>query len=206
MLDAGARPYLIAGREVHSSVSVGLVTGHGGPDTAETMIRNADVAMYEAKHAGKRRCVLFNDTMQLRLTRQLSIENALRAAVAHHDFESLHPFFDGNGRVGRLLLNIMLMQDGYPLALILRDWRQRYIKALQEASAGDYRAIIDLLQHAGFATIYEILGDRASQIHSYKTHNIRSFVATKPEFGIPRKFLPDLSAFKKHSRAESPEL
>src|ERR1700686_178281 len=57
-------------------------------------------------------------TRWLRSDQALSYDPVTRAAVAHHDFESLHPFFDGNGRVGRLLLNIMLLQDGYPPALI----------------------------------------------------------------------------------------
>lgn len=87
-------------------------------------------------------------TRWLQSDQALRYDPVTRAAIAHHDFESLHPFFDGNGRVGRLLLNIMLIQDGYPPALILRDWRQRYIKALQEASAGDYQAIIDLIGQA----------------------------------------------------------
>ncbi|HEV2660922.1 MAG TPA: Fic family protein [Ktedonobacteraceae bacterium] len=78
----------------------------------------------------------------------LAYEPVTRAAIAHHDFESLHPFFDGNGRVGRLLLNIMLIQDGYPPALVLRDWRQRYITALQHASTGSYQGIIDLIGQA----------------------------------------------------------
>lgn len=78
----------------------------------------------------------------------LSYDPVTRAAIAHHDFERLHPFFDGNGRVGRLLLNIMLLQDGYPPALILRDWRQRYIQALQQASVEEYQAIIDLVGQA----------------------------------------------------------
>src|ERR1017187_10497300 len=50
----------------------------------------------------------------------LRMDPVTRASVAHHDFEALHPFQDGNGRVGRLLLNLMLMQDGYPPALILK--------------------------------------------------------------------------------------
>jgi fido (protein-threonine AMPylation protein) len=53
-------------------------------------------------------------TRWLHSDQALSYDPVTRAAVAHHDFESLHPFFDGNGRVGRLLLNIMLLQDGYP--------------------------------------------------------------------------------------------
>ena len=63
----------------------------------------------------------------------------------HHGFEALHPFTDGNGRVGRLLLNLMLMQDGYPPALILREWRTRYIMALQAAHRGEYSELVNLV-------------------------------------------------------------
>src|SRR5450432_4731938 len=69
----------------------------------------------------------------------------VRAAVAHHDFEAVHPYTDGNGRVGRLLLNLMLMQDGYPPALVLREWRPRYIQALQQAHLGNYIPLINLI-------------------------------------------------------------
>ena len=68
-----------------------------------------------------------------------------RATIAHHDFEALHPFTDGNGRVGRLLLNLMLMQDGYQPALILREWRTRYIVALQAAHRGEYSGLVNLI-------------------------------------------------------------
>jgi Fic family protein len=51
----------------------------------------------------------------------LSYEPVTRAAIAHHGFEAVHPFEDGNGRVGRLLLNLMLMREGYPPALLRRS-------------------------------------------------------------------------------------
>ena len=73
------------------------------------------------------------------------LDPVTRAAVAHHDFEALHPFTDGNGRVGRLLLNLMLMRDGYPPALVLREWRPRYIGALQRAYYGEYSPLADLI-------------------------------------------------------------
>jgi Fic family protein len=75
----------------------------------------------------------------------MQYEPVTRAAIAHHDFEALHPFPDGNGRVGRLLLNLMLMQEGYPPALVLREWRTRYIHALHTAHLGDYTPLIDLV-------------------------------------------------------------
>ena len=83
--------------------------------------------------------------------RWLNSDNALhydpitRTTIAHHDFEALHPFTDGNGRVGRLLLNLMLMQGGYPPALILREWRTRYIIALQAAHHGEYSDLVNLI-------------------------------------------------------------
>ena len=72
----------------------------------------------------------------------------VRAAIAHHSFESVHPFADGNGRVGRLLLNLMLMREGYPPALLLRDWRARYIQALHTADTGHYRPLVNITGQA----------------------------------------------------------
>ena len=56
----------------------------------------------------------------------------LLAVVMHNQFEKIHPFQDGNGRVGRLLLNYVLLQHKYPpINIRLRD-RGRYYKCLQE--------------------------------------------------------------------------
>ncbi len=72
----------------------------------------------------------------------------VRAAIAHHEFEAVHPFEDGNGRVGRLLLNLMLMRDGYPPALLLRDWRLAYMQALGVANEGRYTPLANLVGRA----------------------------------------------------------
>jgi Fic family protein len=49
-----------------------------------------------------------------------------RAALFHLDFEGIHPFIDGNGRTGRLVLNLMLMQNGYPPINVKFADRKRY--------------------------------------------------------------------------------
>jgi hypothetical protein len=72
----------------------------------------------------------------------------VRAAIAHHGFVAVHPFEDGNGRTGRLLLNLLLMQDGFPPAMLLREWRTGYIEALSVADRGTYRPIINLVGRA----------------------------------------------------------
>jgi len=67
------------------------------------------------------------------------------AAISHHLFEAIHPFTDGNGRVGRLILNFQLVRKGYPPALILKDWRSGYISALQKADNGDYNPLVNIV-------------------------------------------------------------
>ncbi len=78
----------------------------------------------------------------------LKYEPVTRAAIAHHGFEAVHGFEDGNGRVGRLLLNLMLMQEGYPPALLLNDWRVRYIQSLNNANTGNYDTLINMIGQA----------------------------------------------------------
>jgi Fic family protein len=62
----------------------------------------------------------------------------LRAALAHHRLVHIHPFIDGNGRCARLLMNLLLMQSGYPPAVILKTDRRKYYRVLQEADQEHY--------------------------------------------------------------------
>jgi predicted signal transduction protein with EAL and GGDEF domain len=81
LLNALAPAYVILGSDVHSSASIGIVTSHQGETSAEEVVRNADVAMYEAKHAGRACSVVFNETMHEQLTRHVMIETSLRRAI-----------------------------------------------------------------------------------------------------------------------------
>lgn len=67
----------------------------------------------------------------------------VRAALFHHRFVAIHPFDDGNGRLGRILMNFILIGSGYPPAVISTNDRNNYSAQLSLADAGDFTGIID---------------------------------------------------------------
>lgn len=64
------------------------------------------------------------------------------AALLHHRLVYVHPFFDGNGRAARLLMNIVLMKKGFPLTIILKNDRKKYYRVLALADRGSYAPLI----------------------------------------------------------------
>lgn len=69
----------------------------------------------------------------------------IHAAEHHAWFERIHPFADGNGRVGRLLLNFLLLQHGYPPAVILAEKRRQYLQALRTADGGNPNPLAEVV-------------------------------------------------------------
>ena len=67
------------------------------------------------------------------------------ASLIHHKFVSIHPFFDGNGRVGRLLMNVILLREGYPISVVLKNDRKKYYDALSKADEGGYTSFVRMM-------------------------------------------------------------
>ncbi len=65
---------------------------------------------------------------------QAEPEASIRAVLGHFIFVYIHPYSDGNGRMGRFLMNTMLASGGYPWTIIPVEERDRYMKALEAAS------------------------------------------------------------------------
>ena len=61
----------------------------------------------------------------------------IQLATIHNAFEKIHPFLDGNGRTGRLCLNLILVRLGFPPAIILKRDRDNYLLALEQADKGE---------------------------------------------------------------------
>lgn len=71
---------------------------------------------------------------------------AVRAALGHFVFVFIHPYMDGNGRIGRFLMNAMLASGGYPWTIVRVERRVEYMAALEEASVnGNVKPLAALL-------------------------------------------------------------
>jgi Fic family protein len=74
-----------------------------------------------------------------------SYEPVITACVAHSWFVCIHPFIDGNGRTARLLMNLLLLRAGYPLAIIRQENRLHYYDTLEQSQDGDLTALLTLV-------------------------------------------------------------
>lgn len=78
-------------------------------------------------------------------------------AALHCRFEQVHPFLDGNGRTGRLVLNLLLVRLGYPPVIIYKQQRGHYLRALRRADAGDCGELGELIARAILDSLYRFV-------------------------------------------------
>jgi len=79
------------------------------------------------------------------------------AAIAHYKFVYIHPFIDGNGRTGRLLMNLILMRSGFPPVIIKKSERLAYYSYLDQANDGDIRPLIRFIARCTERTLSEYI-------------------------------------------------
>jgi Fic family protein len=88
---------------------------------------------------------LVQDWLTFANTRPSEIHPMVHLADVHARFERIHPFLDGNGRTGRLVLNLMLVRNGYPPAIVTKSERSTYLRNLERADRGDSGPLAELL-------------------------------------------------------------
>jgi diguanylate cyclase (GGDEF)-like protein/PAS domain S-box-containing protein len=80
-------PFIISGREVFTSFSIGVAPDTGDYSSPAEILRDADLAMYRAKAGGKSRCEVFDDEMRAQAVSRLELDTDLRKAVERNEFE-----------------------------------------------------------------------------------------------------------------------
>lgn len=109
--------------------------------TVQAFIRGAEFIPSKPKDVGREMRNLiawYNYT-------QGKIHPIVAASYFHAAFEGIHPFADGNGRTGRLLLNWMLFMHNLPMITIRREERKSYFEAIENARIGDLRPMVNLV-------------------------------------------------------------
>lgn len=92
----------------------------------------------------------------------------IKSSIFHHRFVWIHPFFDGNGRTARLILNLLLLKEKYPPIIILKNDKIKYYDALNKANQGDYSKLILLVIQAAERTIDIFLSNMDNNLEAYK--------------------------------------
>lgn len=110
----------------HVETSTGAIHYYASPE--ETPARMGDLMQWYRAEAEK-----------------AELHPLILAATFHYQFVSIHPFDDGNGRMARLLMNLLLMQSGYVPVIVRTENKSEYLLALEKADDDDLGAFISLI-------------------------------------------------------------
>lgn len=123
------------------SVKAGILATHqlAGYRTGPIFIRNS-------MHTPVPRDAILDSLEVLFELMRAETHPAVRAVLGHHLFVFIHPYFDGNGRIGRFLMNVLLASGGYPWTVVRVSRRAEYMKSLEQASVrGEIRPLAKFL-------------------------------------------------------------
>ena len=90
LMKAVTSPFMLGGREVFTSLSIGIALSSHGYEQAEDILRDADTAMYRAKSMGKARYEIFDADMRAGVVARLQLEMDLRRALEHQEFHNVY--------------------------------------------------------------------------------------------------------------------
>lgn len=130
---------------IHKMISTQIMDEWAGRyRLTQVFIRGSDLEFPEAKNV---------PSLMKKFIEWLEVQQEAHpvrvASDAHFKFESIHPFVDGNGRVGRLLANLILLINGYPMAIIRMEERTQYLKAINTAqTTGNLLPLYDLIENS----------------------------------------------------------
>lgn len=121
---------------------------HGIDDENAGVMRSVNVRVSGSRvlFPDARKLARLLDDLEQWMAHSKTEHPVFRAAMAHYRLVTIHPFIDGNGRTARLLMNLILIQHGFPPAVIGPKIRLKYINSLEEAQlGGDLKHFLNLI-------------------------------------------------------------
>ncbi len=129
-------------REIHGIILKNIDDEEAG------VFRRTNVRITGASHIPPSSAKVYNlieELIQLYFHNYKKLSITELAAWFHYKLVFIHPFIDGNGRTARLFMNLILMQEGYPPAVILHLDRKKYYRVLREADHGKTSGFLDFV-------------------------------------------------------------
>ena len=128
-------------KQIHYNLTFNVLKEEAGK------FRSIQVYMGGSKHTPTRSSEVEKEMQNLMrwIVQHNKLHPAILSAYTHHFFIAIHPFIDGNGRTGRLLLNFMLMQAGFPPICIRLRERIQYTDYLEKARDGDITDFVNFI-------------------------------------------------------------
>ena len=127
--------------ELHSILFSGFCEGAGNYRNGQVYIEGRDFMPPPAFEVPQ----LMRELMEWLNKNPEELRPIELAAIFHHKLAAIHPFDDGNGRVGRLLMNLLLIKRGYPLTIIKTVDRRRYYDSLIKADNGNPAPLVNFV-------------------------------------------------------------
>jgi len=116
-------------KDIHYLILKGIDNKNAGSfREIEVGVRKSDGSIHKFCHPLE---VAFEMEKFVDEVEKSSKESVTKSALAHLKWVSIHPFSDGNGRTARLLMNLILLQNGYPITIIKKEDRVAYIQAIE---------------------------------------------------------------------------
>ena len=127
--------------KIHELIFSGILENAGNYRSCQVYIEGCDFAPPSACEIPD----LMKELLNWLHDNQEELRPIELAAVFHHKLVSIHPFDDGNGRVSRLLMNLLLINSGYTLTVIKKVDRKKYYDTLQRADNGNLKPFVNFI-------------------------------------------------------------
>lgn len=126
---------------VHEIIFSGILENAGNYRKSQVFVEGADFVPSPAFEVP----VLMKELIKWLNSNPQELRPIEIAGAFHYKFVSIHPFDDGNGRIARMLMNLLLMKYDYPLTIIKTYNRRRYYDTLKKADNGNLKPLVNFI-------------------------------------------------------------